>query len=370
MPLRHAVGEDIPAIVALANRVFRPTGDGDMGAEYPLLLGADNAPNVCLAQQDGRIVSVVGAMHFDLLCEDEPLGATLIGSVCTDPECRGGGLAGQAMVMATDDARARGDAILLISGGRSLYTRNNALPFGATATFVVPSDGWPRGSAPSVARPFTPADLPAIHRLYSRQPTRFNVDETTFSRLFQVMCGAKKGRGWVLPGAGGIDAWAIVLPGGIPRFTEPGQARLWAWAGAPEKLLAVCAASAAKSGDSLVVRAPFHERDLVERLAGLTDRYSFKALPDTTILIIDLPRLVGLFARRVAPLKPVATADTLQLTVGGQTVTLRDRRAIHHVLLTRPDCWPHDIPSMPRQMAGAIGRCLPIPIPDYGVCYV
>src|ERR687888_292012 len=88
--------EELPALLRLANRVFRPRG-GDMGPEYPLEFNEANAENLRVIDRDGEIVAHVGICLREALILGVPLRVASIGAVCTDPTCRGAGLASRLM---------------------------------------------------------------------------------------------------------------------------------------------------------------------------------------------------------------------------------------------------------------------------------
>src|SRR5262245_42023054 len=93
--------EELPALARLTNRVFRPSG-GDMAAEYPLVFQEENREQLRVIDRDGELVSHVGICLREALILGIPLRVASIGAVCTDPTCRGAGLASRLM----EDVRA------------------------------------------------------------------------------------------------------------------------------------------------------------------------------------------------------------------------------------------------------------------------
>ena len=56
-PLR---AEELPSLVRLLNRTFRPKSSGNMGDEYPHLLNEANLGRLIVISDGGEIVSHVG----------------------------------------------------------------------------------------------------------------------------------------------------------------------------------------------------------------------------------------------------------------------------------------------------------------------
>ncbi len=119
--------EDIPAVTALANEVFRSSPrPGDMGREFPALFASDNAENLYIARRQDRIVSHVGVFRQTINTCGIEIPTACIGAVCTSPDARKVGLASQLLSLAINDAVDRGDLLMPISGRRTLYLRRGA----------------------------------------------------------------------------------------------------------------------------------------------------------------------------------------------------------------------------------------------------
>jgi len=118
----HCRVEEIPELVALTNRVFRPGATGDMGREYPILFDPGNAVNLRVAWCGGRVVSHVGISIREAAIMGARLRVASIGAVATDPEHRGRELASRLMEDARRRALEEGCSLMLISGGRGSTT--------------------------------------------------------------------------------------------------------------------------------------------------------------------------------------------------------------------------------------------------------
>lgn len=364
--VRHAGERDVDQVVDLANRVFRAQRAGDMGREFPILLSPENASNLCVAERGGRIVSLVGRLPQQMRIEGAAVPVSAIGAVCTEPACRGLGLAGAALDLAINDARRAGDAWMMISGGRGLYTRRHALPLGPMHELAVarPALGTPAGRA------MQDGDVPSAVELMQRRPVRYQIDAAEFRRRAAVK-DAFGGMFWAHESGGAIDAWALVFYGGpLHSRLGAGELQLVDWAGSPAAVSAVAAAALDHLARStLLVRLPWHEREAIDHFTPLAHRSQVHCRPGVTLKLMDAARVVELFTERFAPLDASAEGSSLSLQVGGKRVTLTDSAAIHHLLFTRPTHWPSDA-RLPRELAAAAGSVLPIPVPDYGMCYV
>jgi predicted N-acetyltransferase YhbS len=168
---RGAKPDEIPAVVELADSVFRVGEDESMGEEFPLLYVEENAENLRIFLDDGRPVSLVAMFRREVVLAGTRHGSCAIGSVCTDPDYRGQGLATRLLKDARERAVRSGDDIFLISGGRGLYTRQGYTDVGDYASCTVTQKRMPEGNLK--VKPWTPDDVPQLVRLHSLEPTRF-----------------------------------------------------------------------------------------------------------------------------------------------------------------------------------------------------
>lgn len=203
---------DLEGVRSIANAAFRSSRPGDMITEYPTLVSASNADNCLVILQDGVVVSHVGCAYRTTVWGSFTCLAAEIGCVVTCPTARTGGLATRLMHEAISRARAKGAAIMFISGTRSLYTRLGAVECGRFPQATVAlSDLQPESSsrvAVSTANIATvragtltracSADLPAIERLRSGAGYRFVIPQEELQLLLDAQfAGNLTAQWWV-----------------------------------------------------------------------------------------------------------------------------------------------------------------------------
>lgn len=122
-----------PALLDLVGRVFRP----EMRRDYAPLYADANLAN-CRAVFDGaRPVSFIAYRAFEVRLGGARAQLACLGSVATDPDYRGRGLATRVLEDCEARMVASGVHGVLISGARTLYTRQGARRVGRWTRFRV-----------------------------------------------------------------------------------------------------------------------------------------------------------------------------------------------------------------------------------------
>lgn len=183
---RAATVEEIPAVVELVDSVFRPGSGESMGRQYPLLFAEDNAGDLRIFSDDGRPIALIAMLQRDVYLAGTHHRSCVLGSVCTNSDYRGQGLATRLL----DDARAKalrgGCDIVLISGGRELYKRAGYVEVGGYRRSAVRPDRLPQKRRVRLRR-WQPQDVPTLVRLHSCEPVRFARPPEDFLALLE--CG-------------------------------------------------------------------------------------------------------------------------------------------------------------------------------------
>lgn len=199
--------DELPAVVALADDVFAPERR-DMGPAFPTLFRVENADWLCTMWDGGRPVSLVGVWRGEVETFGRRLPVAHVGAVCTRPEYRGRGLAGRVLQEALLRLQRHGTAVVFISGGRRLYTRLGARPFGELRLLEVEGSAARRlGPAdcachqPAVATDGILGELAALH---AAEPVRHVRDAADWRALLPA-------KGYVPPRDGGVG---VVRRGG------------------------------------------------------------------------------------------------------------------------------------------------------------
>ncbi|GAB4139440.1 MAG: hypothetical protein Fur0037_05690 [Planctomycetota bacterium] len=150
--------------------------------------------------EDGRLVSHLAWRHAELRSGERTLSAALLGSVATDPERRGRGLAGSLLAEAVERIRSEGaDVVLLWAEREDLYAR-----CGFESGQHEPCGLIARRPCAERVRVATSADVEAIHELHEAKPiaVRRTIDQTR--RLLAIPGLVTT----VLGGRGRLEAYA------------------------------------------------------------------------------------------------------------------------------------------------------------------
>ncbi len=186
--IRPATPDDLPRIVAAADRVFRTPlrpGLGSMGRDYPLLFEPANAGNLWLAESDsGELLAHVGFVLREAAISGQRIRVACFGAVFTEAEHQGRGLATRVFATASGQARALGADLALVSGARGLYLRAGLAPYPPCLRYRV-SGAPARPISPPLVKPvpYGPSALDDVRALQAAEPVRFERSPEDWSRL-------------------------------------------------------------------------------------------------------------------------------------------------------------------------------------------
>lgn len=368
-----ARAEDIPNLVRLANQIFRPAPrPGDMAGEFPILLGPANLGNQYIFRHGSRVVSHVGVFRQTMVTCGVQIPVACIGSVCTDPEYRKGGLAGQLMDMAIRRSIDAGDVLMPISGKRTLYTSRGATSLGPQIRLAVPISRRRTGDGEFAVRTYEPSDWPKLAALQVREPVRYHWGD----REPQLLEAILRYGGVCLLGErdGGDTAAALVFCVNHPMYGgRDGSGHVVQFLGDLRAIPALLEAAAARhqlTGTDwtvLTTARPALSRTLLS--LGASGR---PQITGWTVLILNLARLVETIGPVAARAGVELSAEGQELTVAaqGKSVALADPEQQVEVLFRGAATWSRALTEMPQELRIACGAALPIPLPDYGINYV
>ncbi len=320
--------------------------------------------------RDGKLVSHIRVVYNVLSLRGCRLKIASIGGVCTHPDYRGQGIATTLLDHCVEVAADAGASLLLISGERGLYRR--AMAVDAAPTYeaeVRPNLVCAAAPAPR-ARRAAPEDWASCARLYQAEPVRFVRSAGFFSRAFSWR--AARGA-WIIEWAGEVAAYLLLSrPWGTPA--DHPHRLVTEYAGSRTALLEGLPSLFDASGfERITLRAPAWDRELAYLLDRARLVRKSTTLPEHTIRLLDLPRLM----RRLRPYAAERLSrgevraltfeqEGLRCTIafGGETLELDLGRAAA-LVLGGPGARP---------VEGELGRLLaslfPVPFPLPGLNYV
>ncbi|HQK92266.1 MAG TPA: GNAT family N-acetyltransferase [Armatimonadota bacterium] len=372
---KHASAEQLCDVVALSSRVF----DADMGAEFPLLFDAERLDQLLIYDLDGVPVSLVGMTLDDTSLLGCPVRVACIGSVCTDPAHRGAGLAGRLMDAAVTQAVAGGAAIMLISGGRSLYTRRGAFPEGRFPGYDIPGPSLPAVDSSIVLEPVSDETVGSVCRLFESEPIRFRRDPLDYRR--RVGCGVMVCSPAATYGVRRAGELVAALSVNLPAKSE-GALVVREMAGSRAAILAALAhlvrLHPAASVTVETYASDYGMRDVCQ-LLGVSPRW--ESFPGT-VKVLDVRRLWSDFAPLLAErigagnyeaIRVWAEADELRVhrlvfELGNETVEVDGDRSVVATLFGSVHSEP--LAGMGGHLAGLLRQALPLPLPRYGLNFV
>ena len=172
---------------ALLERVFE---NPVLAAEYPLVFGPEasgetielSAAECGLESRDDHEPRAACAILVrELRLGERRIRAGLIGSVATDPACRGLGLGTRLLAKAEEALRARGCLFALLwANDARFYLARGYVPFGVECDYLLVAELAHALPETGGVRAMRPDDAPFLQRLYLRHAERVErtLDET------------------------------------------------------------------------------------------------------------------------------------------------------------------------------------------------
>ncbi|KLU58872.1 acetyltransferase (GNAT) family protein [Peptococcaceae bacterium CEB3] len=235
--VRIAEPHDLDQIARLSDRVFRSKRTTHMAEEFPHLYSPHNARHWFVAEDGGQIRSIIGAMVWPAVIAGARTRVASVGSVATDPDYRGQGLASRLLYLAQSQLAAEAVRLMLISGDLPLYLKFGARSIGRVDWYALPRNLAVAGRYS--IRPIDPQDDAAIvARLYQTRSTRFG---RTLAQLRAMLVAQP-----ITQVERGVKVALLVLSDGVPvsylilnhrPFQGVGASRLSEWAGDPKGVL-------------------------------------------------------------------------------------------------------------------------------------
>lgn len=325
--------EQLPQAVELSNRIFlKQPEQPSMGISFPTIFSPGISHSYGAWDQD-KLVSFMGFVPFTINTRGAELNIYSIGSVCTDPDYRGQRLAGNLLEQCFLHGEASGASLILISGGRSLYTRAGSRLFGRALRFRL---------SPDVAEPLRttteklvnirtmkPQDLFQLHKLMEQREARYASTASELNKLLDASAYSNvirlEQQVLVAEENGALTAFAIIaVPGTV--MTPSREATLVEWGGSPEAAAQLIAeAITIYNLADLTVPLPWQDRELAALIqsTGILPEYIRN---DGTMYLVSGLQLL----HQLAPLLPegLIQADgphgPYRLTLNDETLQLDD----------------------------------------------
>lgn len=305
MQIRKVCKHELAQAAELANKVFRSNRSPIMGSAFPALFQPGIVHSFGAFDDQGKLRAFMGMAPLQIRTEAGVVNAFAIGSVCTDPEFRGAGLASTLLEQCQAYARISGAPLLFISGDRSLYTRNGAAYFGQSLRFelhagsLIPQDS--QKESPYIISDFTASDIFTLHRLLEQKPAALGwsvaeleqyVDAAPYAAVSdQIPCfrTAASSSGEFV----GIAMFSIPSTDTSSVNAErESKGRLLEWAGEPESIIAILHnVLSSQQLDGLTITLPWQD----QALSSLLQSYSSQPVAERnagTVMIVDGPELL------------------------------------------------------------------------------
>jgi GNAT superfamily N-acetyltransferase len=281
-------------------------GGAAVADDYPLVFGPGDAGGVLTLDEDGATRSACAVLERELVGPGVRIKAGLIGSVATDPDHRGRGLATRLLADAEEELRARGCAIgLLWAEDDSFYLARGWRPAGWERDWCLDNRGRELLPEAIGVREATAADADALHALYRTHEAR---SERTLEEA-RTLLACPGMTTLVLEREGAPVAYACLGRG----VDFPGVVH--EWGGDAESVLALTRAHlerrfAADEEGVVGLIAPPTATDLE---AALTD-LGVPAMEGLLGLarVLDRAALGGLLAERVSPAGSVVVREDVR----------------------------------------------------------
>lgn len=141
--------------------------------EYPLVFGPHGSGRVIVVEEQGEVLSTCAVLVRELVTPNANIRVGMIGSVSTDPEHRGRGLATSALKAAEEYCLQDGCLFTLLwADSEEFYLKRGYQRIGSEVDFAIGSEQLQKLPSCDGVRLFTADDVQQVHSLYIRHPER------------------------------------------------------------------------------------------------------------------------------------------------------------------------------------------------------
>jgi predicted N-acetyltransferase YhbS len=379
----------------VVSTVFRPS----MFHDYPQLFAQSNRETLRVVAEGGRVVCHVGMIERPASLVGCRIDVCCIGAVATLDEARGRGYASLAFQDACDKAAADGVDVMLISGGRGLYTRVGCRQVGQDLDFSLTESELgrlasvrPPGGGDFAVAPIGPERIPELSALYAAEGVRFLRRREDWEMAFA--CGVvmnTPSHFWGVTLGETLVAYLIVHDPARPRRRapdEPASVRVVEFAGVRASVIAALPRLRVHYGvERLTLHAQGSDPVLGRVLRAATGAAGTPSGASGTIRIINFVQLMErcrpLLAERMghaasagltfhASAAPGTAEGSFAIRCGAEEVRIDSLSSLalflfgSHRAIAAPDTEPQGDAALLASLRDA----LPLPSLWYGVSYV
>ncbi|MCR8645531.1 GNAT family N-acetyltransferase [Paenibacillus sp. N1-5-1-14] len=122
--------------ITLANSIFRDAEQVSMADAFPLVF-SENLGQSFGAFEDGKLVAFMGLVPAQIRVGASQFDVYSLGAVCTHPDYRGKGYAGQILDQIKVHISQTGASLLLVSGDRPLYIRAHCYQYSTVKRYLL-----------------------------------------------------------------------------------------------------------------------------------------------------------------------------------------------------------------------------------------
>jgi hypothetical protein len=373
--------------------VFRPS----MFQEYPQLFNEPNIENLRVFAEEGRVVCHVGMTHRPASLLGCRIDVASIGAVATLDSHRSKGYASAAFQDACAKSAADGIDVMLISGGRGLYTRAGCRIVGLDHDFYLDEAATnrlasvrPPGGGSFSLVPLTAEHIPEMRALYAAEPVRYIRRAEDWEMALEcrtVMNTASDFWGVRLGGI--LVAYAIVHQPAMTRRREgdPPFTRVVEFAGVRASVIASLPMLRRHYGtEQIRIHAQGSDPILARVLRLTTGIEGIESGFSGTLRVINFPQLMErcrpLLAERIghgathqmrfesdAPAGSAEGGFTIRRA--GETVRVNDLASLAGFLFGSRKPLEGDTElTGDESLLSDLRAALPLPVPWYGISYV
>jgi predicted N-acetyltransferase YhbS len=375
--------------------VFRPS----MFQEYPQLFNRENRENLRVVADGGKVVCHVGMTVRPAALQGCRIDVSCIGAVATLDEHRGKGYASLAFQDACEHAAAQGVDVMLISGGRGLYTRVGCRQVGNDLDFSLGeaelsrlSSVRPPGGGDFVVEQIGAHRIDELSALYASEAVRFVRRREDWEMAFA--CGVVMNtlsHFWAVSVGGTLAAYLIAHDPAKARRRaegEPPAVRVVEFAGVRASAIAALPRLRAHYGvERVLVHTQGSDPVLGRVLRAATGASGTPSGASGTLRVINFEQLMErcrpLLSERMghaaaagltfhADAAPGQAKGGFVFRRGGAEVRVPDLASLalflfgSHKAVEAPDAEP----AGDAALLGDLRRALPLPSLWYGLSYV